>query len=57
MYDAAGFLGMTARITYVIDKSGIIHSAIRHDLAIGHHLPDVLAALQEIAVSSQSAGE
>ena len=48
-YEAIGFLGLTtARITYVIDKEGIIRRAIRHDLAIGRHLEDTVAALRSI---------
>lgn len=49
LYDADGFLGLTtARITYVIDKAGAIRAALRHDFAIGRHLPEVLAALQSL---------
>lgn len=29
-FDAEGVLGLTARVTYVIDKSGIIRAVIRH---------------------------
>ena len=48
-YDAEALLGMaTARITYVIDKQGTIRSAIRHDFAVGRHLPEVLEALSAI---------
>ncbi len=52
-YDALGFLGlMTARVTYVIDKQGVIRRAIQHDLAIGRHLTDAVAALEEIQASA-----
>ena len=37
-----------ARVTYVIDKAGTVRAIIRHDIAIGRHLPDVLAALKKI---------
>ncbi len=47
-YGAESLFGLTARVTYVIDKSGIIRAVIRHDLAIGKHLPEVLSALAEI---------
>ena len=47
-YDVKSFLGLRARITYVIDKAGIIRSAFRHDVAIGRHIDDVLAALSQI---------
>ncbi|HXK33203.1 MAG TPA: peroxiredoxin [Dehalococcoidia bacterium] len=54
-YEAEGILGLTtARITYVIDKAGIIRAVIRHDFAIGRHLPDVLQALQRIERASVS---
>ncbi len=49
LYDADGFLGLTtARITYVIDKEGAIRAALRHDFAIGRHLPEVLDALRSL---------
>ena len=44
---------ITARITYVIDKEGIIRRAFRHALNIGKHLKDTLSALE--AVDSVSA--
>lgn len=34
------------RVTYVIDKQGVIRAAFRHDIAIGRHLRDTLAALE-----------
>ena len=36
------------RVTYVIDKAGVIRSAFRHDIAIGRHLRDTLFALEKI---------
>ena len=42
------------RITYVIDKQGIIRAAFRHDIAIGRHLPDTIAALQSIQATSRT---
>ena len=36
------------RVTYVIDKQGVIRSAFRHDVAIGRHLSDTLAALEAL---------
>ena len=48
-YEAEGLLGLaTARITYVIDKEGIVRAAIRHDFAVGRHLPEALEALRAI---------
>lgn len=49
-YDARGLFGLgTARITYVIDMEATIRAAMRHDLNIGAHVPEVLAALAKIA--------
>ena len=42
------------RITYVIDKAGIIRAAFRHDIAIGRHLRDTIAALQSIQATSRT---
>jgi peroxiredoxin Q/BCP len=36
------------RVTYVIDKNGIIAGAYRHELAIGKHQGDVLDALRRL---------
>lgn len=45
-YDAKGPFGIgKARVTYVIDREGVIRAVIRHDLKVGAHVPDVLAAL------------
>ena len=49
LYKAQGFLGfITARVTYVIDKEGVIRAAFQHDFAIARHLPQVLDTLREI---------
>ncbi len=49
LYQANGFLGfITARVTYVIDKEGVIRAAFQHDFAVGRHLPQVLDALRSI---------
>jgi peroxiredoxin Q/BCP len=48
-YDSDGLFGITtARVTYVIDKQGVIRAALRHDFAVGRHLPEVLDALRQI---------
>jgi len=39
------------RVTYVIDKAGVVRAAFRHDVAIGRHLKDTLAALEAIKVT------
>jgi len=50
LYEAEGLLGlMTARVTYVIDKAGTIRKAFRHDMNIGKHLEDTLAALESVS--------
>ncbi len=49
LYDADGLFGITtARVTYVIDKQGTVRAALRHDFAVGRHLPEVLDALRDI---------
>lgn len=57
LYQVTGFVPwITPRITYVIDKDGMIRSAIRHDFRVKEHVPDVIEALEAIqaedAVSS-----
>jgi peroxiredoxin Q/BCP len=49
LYEAVGLLPfITPRITYVIDRAGVIRDAIRHDFRVKEHVPEVLAALQAI---------
>lgn len=49
LYEVTGLLPwMTPRITYVIDKEGVIRAALRHDLRVTAHVPDVIAALKAI---------
>ena len=40
------------RITYVIDKEGVIRAAFRHDLAVSKHLSDTLDALDTLQTGS-----
>ena len=48
-YQAQGLLGLIpARVTYIIDKQGVIRKSFRHDLSIGKHLSDTLAALDAV---------
>ena len=42
------------RVTYVIDKTGIIRGVYQHELAFGRHKDDVLDGLREIAGDSAS---
>jgi peroxiredoxin Q/BCP len=48
-YEAIGLLGnllkMTRRITYLIDKEGVVRGAFHHELAAKRHLADVRSAL------------
>ena len=49
LYEAVGLIPwITPRITYVIDKEGVIRSAIRHDLRVKEHVPEVIEALEAI---------
>lgn len=47
-YDVLGGLGLlpTKRVTYLIDKKGIIRGIFRHELAINKHRDDVLNWLE-----------
>lgn len=54
-YDARGPFGIgKARVTYVIDREGVIRAAIRHDLVVGKHVPEVIEALE--AIGAMAAG-
>lgn len=44
----SGILSMTKRITFVIDKQGVIRNVFRHELAIEKHLDDVRATLRSL---------
>jgi peroxiredoxin Q/BCP len=49
LYDVKSVLPLVRpRVTYVIDKQGVIRSAFRHDVAIGRHLSDTLTALESL---------
>ena len=48
LYDARGLLGMTARVTYVVDTAGIVRAAFRHEILIGRHRSAVVKALEAI---------
>ena len=52
-YDARGMFGLgIARVTYVIDRSGTIAAAFRHELIVSRHVPMVLEALAKLAPAS-----
>lgn len=50
LYDAQRrfILPGAQRVTYVIDKVGVIQGAFRHELAIGRHQDDVLLTLRRL---------
>ncbi len=49
LYEAVGLIPwITPRVTYVIDKEGVIRSAIRHDFRVKEHVPEVIEALKAI---------
>jgi len=56
-YDARGGLlaFMPPRVTYVIDKEGVIRAAMRHDLFVGRHVGEVLEALASFASPAATA--
>ncbi len=46
LYEVRRRLGLgTSRVTYLIDKNGIIRGAFHHELRIGRHLGDVIKGL------------
>lgn len=47
-------LGMNARVTYVIDKEGIIRGGVQSELNVQRHLEEVRRALGEIAQASRA---
>jgi len=50
LYDARGWIPwMPPRVTYVIDKEGVIRAALRHDFRVTAHVPEVLEALARFA--------
>lgn len=54
-YDVKGLLPFVPpRITYVIDKEGVVRAAIRHDLRVSQHVSDVLEALRSFATTGSN---
>jgi peroxiredoxin Q/BCP len=47
-YQAAKKGIVRPRITYVIDKEGVVRAAFRHDIAINRHISDTIEALKAI---------
>lgn len=57
LYEARGLFGMmTSRITYIIDKNGVIRDATNHMMRVGEHLNTVLAALQAMPATEPASG-
>jgi peroxiredoxin Q/BCP len=53
LYDAKGWIPwMPPRVTYVIDKEGIIRAAMRHDFRVTAHVPEVIEALKKVTARS-----
>jgi thioredoxin-dependent peroxiredoxin len=54
-YEARSLFGIArARVTYVIGRDGLIHGTIRHDIAIGRHVTDVLEVLEKIGQTTSA---
>ena len=52
LYDAKGWIPwMPPRVTYVIDKEGVIRAAVRHDFRVTAHVPEVVEALEKLATA------
>ena len=55
LYEVQGLLPfITPRITYVIDKEGVIRAAIRHDIRVTEHVPDVVEALKKLEPAAEA---
>ena len=50
-YGAARMLGPVKRVTFVIDRDGIIRDVQHHEFAIGSHVERVITALERISKS------
>ena len=42
----------TKRVTYLIDKAGIIQGLYHHELAVGRHVADVMEGLKRLSPNS-----
>ena len=51
LYDVRRRFGIgTSRVTYIINKVGIIHGVYHHELRVGRHIVDVLKGLESLTV-------
>ena len=41
-------IGKDRRVTFLIDKAGVIRGVFNHELAVGRHLDDALDLLKEL---------
>ena len=48
LFDARGLFGRPVRVTYIIDKDGVVRGAFQHDVLIGKHVGDTLERLAEL---------
>ncbi len=56
LYDVARRMGLgVSRVTYLIDKSGVIRDVYHHEVRIGKHVNDVLKGLK--ALDREGKGE
>ncbi len=46
-------VGLTKRVTYLIDKAGVVQAVFHHELAIGRHQNDVLEGLKRLNTHTQ----
>lgn len=44
----SGLLPFARRVTYLIDKKGIVRAVSHHEFAIGRHTAEMMAALEEV---------
>lgn len=55
LYEATELIPwITPRLTYVIDRAGVIRAAIRHDFRVNEHVPEVIAALEAMSTAAES---
>ena len=56
LYDVARRMGLgVSRVTYLIDKSGVIREVFHHEVRIGKHVEDVLEGVK--ALDKEGGGE
>ena len=49
LYDVARRMGLgVSRVTYLVDKTGVIRDVFHHEVRIGKHVDDVLKSLNAL---------